>query len=131
VSFQDDIARFAVMALDREQRVLEALVGAAYDSVVYGSAATGSPGQPVGTGEPGGHMRESWNIRQSKFTAHVFTRDPGAPTIELGARLGKNLILHSTVGGFHSVALTRAGFPQLVDQALAEAGHLEDSGEGL
>jgi hypothetical protein len=134
-SFAADVAKFADLVQAREQRVFEEVVNSAFASVVDGSAATGAPGQPLSTRQspPWGHLKDSWAIRWAAHAAHVFTRHPGAPTIELGTRLGKSLVLHVGNGGFHSLQLTRAAFTRLVALAVAQFGELGDAdpSEGL
>jgi hypothetical protein len=130
MGFAATVAQFAEETMDRERRVFEEVVFLAYDSIVNGSALTGAPGQPESTRQdpPEGHLKQSWDIRYAGNAAHIFTRHSGAPTIELGTRLGKTLILHVGNGGFHSLELTRLAFLRMVEQALATIGEPTDAG---
>jgi hypothetical protein len=95
-------------------------------SVRTGSEITGSPGQPVGqygpgyhAGKKGGFLRSSWIGRPLSRWSWVFeTNAPYAESIEDGvsyAHGGTPMTLRSSVGGWHSVALTVAGFQRIVD----------------
>lgn len=80
-------------------------------SVVNGSEITGAAGQPVQTGAlkasyiPEFLGRDSWRLT----TNTVYARP-----IEEGVGQYGPLILRSAVGGFHSIALTVAGFSRIV-----------------
>ena len=84
-------------------------------SIVEGSEITGAPGQPVDTG----HLKGSWQlVFDSPNTAIIGTNVVYAESIEDGlssAHGGTPMTLRSTTGGFHSVALTVAGFNRIVD----------------
>lgn len=109
MSFSDDIDRFLLKLESREAALLPAVASAVQDSIVNGSPVTGAPGQPVDTGA----LRASWSLDFPSATeARISTKIEYAPIIEHNLRGAK---LRSQVGGFHSVALTRAGFQKLVD----------------
>lgn len=95
-------------------RTREAFVETAQEcltSIQSGSAITAAPGQPVQTGA----LRASWQLTfPSESTALISTNIPYAPYIEDGMNTRGEFTLRSTVGGFHSVALTRAGFYRIV-----------------
>lgn len=88
-------------------------------SIVTGSEVTAAPGQPVASGA----LRDSWKLRyRSDGTAESTTDSPYAGIIEDNER---GATLRSSVGGFHSVKLTRAGFSAIVEhegKALMEGG---------
>ena len=85
------------------------VVSATQDSIVNGSAVTGAAGQPVDTG----HLKDSWTPNfESPFVATITTNVEYAPIIEYNVR---GATLRSAVGGWHSVAMTVAGFQRLVD----------------
>lgn len=119
-------------------QVLDASAEAVYDSIVHGSAVTGSPGQPVQHGD----LRESWKIRRvSPTVIEVYSDSPYARAIEhnwkrvsrsqfkaasrlmglkrltkrVRAAIRKRLGgMRFRSGGSHSVKLTARGFPRLV-----------------
>lgn len=89
----------------------------AYDSVVFGSAITAAPGQPVDTG----YLRASWQLTfERSGLALISTNAVYAEDIEEGIGRFGPLQLRSQVGGFHSVKLTIAGFDRIVRQAAKE-----------
>lgn len=98
------------------------------DSIVDGSAITASPGQPVGQygpgyqpGKVGGTLKASWQTEfLSPTEAIIATNVPYAQPIEDGIGPHGDLTLRSTVGGFHSVKQTVAGFPLIVEEAVRE-----------
>lgn len=82
-------------------------------SLVEGSPLTGAPGQPVDTGQ----LRGSWveefiDIWRWQITTNLIY----APGIEAGVGPQGPITLRSTVGGFHSRALTIAGWPRIVQE---------------
>lgn len=111
MSFADDVRRFAVKADGITKDVFVNVVAATKDSITDGSAVTGSPGQPVETG----YLKGSWQPEfESDTVALISTNVAYAPVIEDGVGKYGPLTLRSEVGGFHSVALTVAGFGALV-----------------
>ena len=102
------------------------------DSIQNGSALTAAPGQPVDTG----FLKGSWQyIQESPDVALIATNVSYAPAIETGIRAdfdpaGVDNPNPSTggphrpsqVGGKHSVALTRAAWPRIVDAEAAALG---------
>lgn len=115
MSFADDLARFAEKIDARRQAVFVNTAAAVKDSIVNGSAITGAPGQPVDTGT----LKNSWILAfDSPDTATVSTNIEYAPIIEDNVR---GAVLRSTVGGFHSVRYTVAGFERLVAAEVAKA----------
>ena len=107
MSFERDVLRFADKAGQRASAVFVNVAAAVKDSVVYGSPVTGSPGQPVDTG----NLRSSFQVTfDSPTVARISTNVEYAPLIEDNIRGAR---LRSTVGGFHSAKQTIAGFPRL------------------
>lgn len=128
--FADDVRRFALKADGITTDVFANVVSATAASITDGSAVTGAPGQPVDTG----NLKASWQTEfESDNEALISTNVEYASFIEdgvvpLGSRRGnatgrtqQRLTLRSDVGGFHSVALTRAGFGGLVDDEARKA----------
>jgi hypothetical protein len=77
-------------------------------SIMYGSAVTGAPGQPVYTGA----LLASWHrVQRGTFGSLWVSKSPYAHIIEDNLR---GATLRSAVGGFHSVTLTRNAFRQIV-----------------
>lgn len=86
-------------------------------SVRIGSAITGSPGQPVDTGA----LRDSFVIeRVDRWTRQIMSPLIYAGMIEDGIGAHGPLILRSKVGGFHSIKLTAAGWPNIVHLVVAD-----------
>lgn len=103
----------------RSQAFFTGVVDKTHESIQLGSVITGSPGQPVRRGT----LRNSWiKSFASPTLAEITTNLVYAPDIEDGMRNGKPLVLRSQVGGFHSVALTRAGFDRIVAAQYEEMG---------
>lgn len=128
-SFRTQLQVFAqdleprVVAIQDETAVL------ALDSIVNGSAVTGSPGQP----EASGALKRSWRIRREGTAIFVESTSPYARVIEYnirsararysvrGRRLKRKTFIHGRAyrnGGAHSTALTRAALPKLVEMAV-------------
>lgn len=127
MSFRDEVRAFAVVVEQRDRTLLFANIASAVQgSIVDGSEITGSPGQPVGQygpgynpGRIGGALKASWQIEfggtADAPSAAITTDSPYAIEEEDGERDGYGAIRHrSDVGGFHSVALTIAGFDRIV-----------------
>ncbi len=117
MSFDGDIARFRDKVRERGQDLHNRVCDLAFSSIVEGSELTGAPGQPVQTGA----LKGSWqNVIDGPLERRIVTNLVYAPQIEDGSRDGRELTLRSPVGGFHSVALTRAGWERIVERATAE-----------
>lgn len=118
MSFASDVRAWTLKVETRTQDVFVNTASAALESIRSGSAVTGAPGQPVDTG----NLKGSWNLTmESPTTALIQTNVAYAPAIEDGVGPHGPLTLRSTVGGFHSVALTRAGLPRIVDDETRKA----------
>ena len=124
--FADDVRRFALKANNVTKDVFVNVVAATKDSITDGSPVTGSPGQPVRRGT----LKASWNTEFVSDTEALISSGGAAAaynkSIEDGvsyAHNGEPMQLRSEVGGFHSVALTAAGFSALVaDEARKVVG---------
>jgi len=118
MSFSDQIRVFAVKADTTSKVVFPNSVSAAHSSITVGSGVTGSPGQPVDTGE----LRTSWQIEfESPTSATISTGVPWARQNEDGVTEdGRPYMQRSPVGGRHSVALTIVGMQRLVDAEAAK-----------
>jgi len=97
--------------------VFVAVATEVHRSVTVGSPVTGAPGQPVQRGT----LRDSWIPEfTSRWTFQTTTNLPYALPIELGIGPFGPLTLRSQVGGFHSVARTRVGFPSIIAFVMAQ-----------
>jgi len=122
MSFESDVQAFAQNIQDRVQLTFVNTAVAVQSSIKFGSTITASPGQPVGQygpgyneGRVGGTLQASWQLTfPSIGNARISSYLPYAPVIEEGIGKYGPLRLRSTVGGFHSVALTVAGFHRLL-----------------
>ena len=87
------------------------------DSVVDGSPTTGAPGQPVDLST----LKNSWQLTfPSPLLARLVTSLAYAEGIENGVGPHGPITLRSTVGGFHSVKMTRLGVQKVADEAVRE-----------
>lgn len=126
-NFGDQIREFNRGFQATSQAHFVNVVSALAASITDGSPVTGSPGQPVDTG----NLKASWHTDfTSPRQAMISTNVEYAPYIEdgivpLGGRRGnatgsssQRLTLRSQVGGFHSVALTIAGFDRVIENEM-------------
>ena len=112
MSFESDLAKFGDKLERRAKRVFIDAATEVHRSVQTGSVITGAPGQPVQTGA----LRASWQLTfPAPNEAHVVTAMVYAPVIEDAIGRFGALVLRSSVGGFHSVKITRAGWHRIVD----------------
>jgi hypothetical protein len=125
MSFAADIQAFIMKAERVTQDVFVNVVAATHTSITDGSAVTGAPGQPVDTGA----LKASWQLEYDTPTsALISTNIAYAEGIENGIGPHGPLTLRSAVGGFHSVALTRAGFANIVaDEGAKVQGYANGS----
>jgi hypothetical protein len=129
--FERTVQAFAAKVAARERAVHNGVCDLAFSSIVEGSPVTGAPGQPVDTG----FLKGSWqNLIDGPLTRRIVTNVAYAPVIEYGVRQaydysgdprplgygGGRPSIKSTVGGQHSVALTRAGWQRIVDVVTTE-----------
>jgi hypothetical protein len=118
-----DVAAWVAKVTERKRRIFLGSVADVKGSVQHGSPVTAAPGQPVDTGA----LINSWqDTYPDEWTAEVATAMEYAEAIEDGqqapyttasgkAVTPKPITFRSSVGGAHSVALTRAGWPALGD----------------
>jgi len=96
---------------DLVQAVVEAATDLVFESVVEGSALTGAPGQPVESGKTKGSWKKDL---PEPLVGEVYSDWFVARFVEEG----QGMTVRSATGGFHSVKLTRAAFPNIVDEAV-------------
>ena len=111
MTFARDIKQF-VLQVRRDAR--DIYVGTATEvhrSVQTGSEITGAPGQPVDTA----NLRNSWQLAIGPEEAEITTNVEYAPHVEDNVR-GVTFKNH----GPHSVKLTVAGFPRIVEHVTRE-----------
>ncbi len=119
MSFASDLKRFSVKVEARNRRVFVGTVSEVTRSVVEGSVLTAAPGQPVDTG----NLKASWHTSfDSPTQSTLSTNVVYAPAIEDGVGPYGPLTLRSSVGGWHSVKLTVAGFQRIVDKVTRDEG---------
>ena len=104
------MADFLKLVRANEREIFVRSVAEAHRSVQSGSELTGAPGQPVDTG----HLRASWQLEWDIDAAYITTNAKYARGIEDGVGPHGPLTLQSKVGGFHSRALTIAGWSRIV-----------------
>jgi len=114
MSFSRDLDAFMRRVEIRLRDVYTGVAEEVHRSVVEGSEITGAPGQPVDTS----YLRNSWQLAIGPREAVISTNVDYAPGIEDGVGPNGPIQLRSPVGGFHSVKLTRAGFPRIVDHVV-------------
>ncbi len=112
MSFESDIERFIAKVERRRHEVFVNVATETLRSVQEGHPVTGAPGQPVDTGV----LKASWHLEfESATTALISTNVIYAPNIEDLIGPYGPIQIRSPVGGGHSVKLTRANFPRLVN----------------
>lgn len=122
MSFGKDLQDFIADLRRKRQALFINCVSHVETSIKVGSAVTGAPGQPVDTG----NLLNSWVTEfESPQLAVIGTPVVYAPPIEDNLRGAQ---LRSEVGGFHSVKMTRAGWPAIVEY---EAAALESGKAGI
>ncbi|HEV8448579.1 MAG TPA: hypothetical protein VGQ44_17235 [Gemmatimonadaceae bacterium] len=109
--FADAIRSFGLKVKAQSENVVAGSAIEVLRSIKTGSELTGAPGQPVDTAR----LLNSWQLEQlSRLLWSVSTNVEYAPPIEEGVGRFGPLTLRSQVGGFHSVASTRANFDRIV-----------------
>jgi hypothetical protein len=112
--FAADLKAFAEKARRRSRELATNVTDHVETSIKVGSPVTGAPGQPVESGA----LLNSWHRQaEGPFRAAIVSESPYADSIETNER---GAALRSSVGGFHSVALTRAGFENVVEHELGK-----------
>lgn len=126
MTFSGDLAKFADKVRGNLVEIVTEGGVEVQRSVVEGSELTGAPGQPVDTGNlKGSFIPERTGDLEWQTTTNV----EYAPAIEAGIQqpyttadgqsvTPKAMTLRSKVGGFGSVALTRAGWQKIVDHVV-------------
>jgi hypothetical protein len=94
--------------------ILRSTVEMARDSVVFGNAEYGSPGQPE-------DLRDKWKITYGKGFARLFVNEKSARSVEEGIsqKYGGPITLKSDIGGFHSVKQTKKSIRKILAKAAA------------
>lgn len=125
MSFANDVRLWTEKTKQSVRQVVAESAQEAHRSITAGSELTGAPGQPIDTGK----LYDSWKVKQlSEVQYLISTRLFYASIIEEGVRRGYKTKRGRTVpaqrltfriGGPHSVALTRAGWPRIVDVVAA------------
>ena len=111
MSFRSDLERHKRNTRARLRQTFVAATEEVHKSITIGSAITGAPGQPVDTGQ----LRGSWVPRfLGPWQWRDTTNTVYAPGIEDGIGPHGQITLRSSVGGFHSVKMTRTGWPSIV-----------------
>jgi hypothetical protein len=119
MSFQSQLDAFNAKQKRLAHAVFVNVVAATGDSIQFGSAVTGAPGQPVDTG----HLRASFQrVFEGATRASIVTNAAYAEDIEHGTRKGRALTLRSEVGGFHSIQKTIQGFGKIVEAEAVKLG---------
>ena len=112
MSFKDDMEAFVKKVKARERALFINSTSHVETSIKVGSTVTGAPGQPVDTG----NLLNSWHRTfESRDVARVSTNVEYAPIIEDNDR---GAVFKSAVGGAHSVKLTEAAWPKIVEHEL-------------
>lgn len=119
MSFESDLEAFKRKMNAKQRVVFFNVASAIFSSIQNGSPVTGSPGQPVGQygpgynpGKVGGFLKASWQLTfPAPDKAEIKTDAIYGPVIEYNIRGAQ---LRSTVGGFHSVAITIAGTEKIL-----------------
>ena len=114
-NFRESVAKFGRKLNGLTVALLPTVVDLAAKSIVSGSQITGAPGQPEGEGD----LKRSWRVESlGPARAAIVPSSPYARPNEDGVRkFGKPYVQHSSVGGRHSVKLTRRNFQRLVNVA--------------
>lgn len=111
MSARSDMERIVLRIEAKNRELFVAVCALVLASIAFGSEITGAPGQPVLTGA----LRASWILEfVSQTLARITTNLVYARGIEDGVGPYGPLTLRSSVGGFHSIELTRTGFPRIV-----------------
>lgn len=107
MSFSSDLKGFSAKLAVNSQALFVNVASHAHQSIVDGSAVTGAPGQPVDTG----NLRNSWQLTfETPTAALISTNVEYAPFIEDNVRG-----VHFKNHGPHSVKMTKAALPRIVD----------------
>lgn len=116
MAFRDDFQRATTKVLTDSRIVFVSSATEFFNSIVFGSALTGSPGQPVADVD-GGNLRASWQLTfPTPTSALVSTNSVYAPPNEDGIARpsGGPYLLRASIGGRFSVALSTWGLSKIV-----------------
>lgn len=123
MSLSEDLRLFRDKVAKRSQAVFLGSVDAVHGSVVEGSEISGAPGQPVDTG----NLVNSWQQTfPEELVGQTATGVEYAPAVEAGQQAPyttpsgaevtpRPMQFRSSVGGAHSVKLTRAAWARIVE----------------
>lgn len=114
--FARGLRRFGDLMIERETRLYRAAVDHVERSIKDGSAVTGAPGQPIQSG----NLYRAWHRAGSLGAQNVaivcdVIMAPYAGKIE--HRTG-GITIRSSVGGAHSIKITRLNFPLIIRHEL-------------
>jgi len=116
MSFASDVAAHQARLRERFAALEMAVVDHVEMSIKVGCSVTGAPGQPVDTGALlSSYQREEVAPHVTEIASTLVY----APVIETNER---GAVFKSAVGGAHSIAMTRVGFPALVDHEAEKLG---------
>jgi hypothetical protein len=119
MSFGADLNRFERKLAFLTRAVFLNSASAVKQSIVEGSAITGAPGQPVEFGT----LKGSWILDfPDPNTAEITSGGAVSAYNRVIEENVRGAQLRSQVGGFHSVALTRAGFGRIVAHEAVKLG---------
>jgi hypothetical protein len=124
-AFEGQVDGFHVTLLERELATFVRCVAAVGESIKVGSPVTGAPGQPVDQGALIGSWQESFpeewvgrNATNMEYAPPVEEGQQEPYTTASGREVTPRAMVFGPVGGAHSVALTRANWPQLADSVV-------------
>lgn len=110
-NFKAQVSGFTDRTRKRLTGAYFGIVSHTHRSIAFGSPVTGAPGQPVKTAR----LRNSWQVDYGTQESTITTNVPYALPIEEGVGPHGPMQVRSEVGGFHSVAMTVVGFPNIVE----------------
>lgn len=115
MTFSADVGRFVEKVRRRGNALYVNTVSHVETSIKAGSPVTGAPGQPVDTA----NLLNSWHTTFNGPVADVTTNVEYAEDMEDNPR---GVTLRSEIGGHHSVKLTRAAWPAIVEHEARALG---------
>jgi hypothetical protein len=129
--FRNGLTRFSVKIFRMERDIFTGSTEVVHESITDGHAVTGAPGQPVGQYGPGYHEGRVGGALKASWTPAFVDRDTWQDTTHLDYALqeedgisyahgGVAAEHRSTIGGRHSVKMTRAAWPRIVEYVTAQ-----------